>query len=94
MYNAYNRSPSEGGDPSLPTGWSGLGQALFDAENPIEVKARLDKPFLQAELEWETSGFISNAVVSNALVPFKGEWMLYHGAADRRIGMARCPLTM
>ena len=92
FYNAYNCSPEEGGDPSLPTGWSSLGQALMDRDDPTRVLERLDKPFLQADLDWEFNGFIEVGFVSNALVPFNGEWMLYYGAADRRIGMARCLL--
>jgi len=27
-------------------------------------------------------------VVANTLVPFKGRWWLYYGAADRYIGLA------
>lgn len=89
LYNALNVSPDEGGDPSAPAGWSGLGQALLDPTDPTRLLDRLDQPFLRAELEWELSGFISSAVVSNALVFFRNEWLLYYGAADRRIGMAR-----
>ena len=30
------------------------------------------------------------ATVANGLVYFKGEWLLYYGAADRHIGLATC----
>jgi hypothetical protein len=35
-------------------------------------------------------GFVGNTTVSNELVPFRGEWMLYYGGADRVIGLATC----
>lgn len=33
-------------------------------------------------------GFTDGATVANTLVPFKGQWLLYYGAADRHIGLA------
>ena len=83
MYNALNRA-----DRNYPRGWSCLGQALMDKSDPTRLIDRLDKPFLHAEFEWELKGFCSPALVSNALVFFKGQWLLYYGAADRRIGLA------
>jgi len=65
-----------------------LGHALFAADRPERLLARLDCPFLQVEFEWERHGLTSPALVSNALVFFKGEWLLYYGAADRRIALA------
>jgi len=83
MYNALNRD-----DRNYPRGWCGLGQALMDRSDPTRLLDRLDKPFLHAEYEWELKGFCSPALVSNALVFFKGQWLLYYGGADRRIGLA------
>jgi len=88
MYNGYNISPDKGGDPSFLEGWSGLGQVLLDTKNPVRMLKRMDKPFVHVVYDWEMSGFISNANVANGLVYFKGEWLLYYGAADRRIGLA------
>jgi predicted GH43/DUF377 family glycosyl hydrolase len=48
----------------------------------------LDRPFLKAEHPWELQGFTPPAVVANGMVYFRGEWLLYYGAADRRIGLA------
>ena len=83
MYNALNRD-----DRKYPRGWCGLGQALMDRTDPTRLLDRLDKPFLHAQFDWELKGFCSPALVSNGLVFFKGQWLLYYGAADRRIGLA------
>jgi len=48
------------------------------------------RPFLHAKYDWEMHGFTSPAVVANGLVHFRREWLLYYGAADRRIGLAVC----
>jgi len=93
LYNAYNaedRGREQGGDTSFPAGWIGLGQALLTADRPASLIERLDRPFLRAEFDWELHGFASPALVANGLVYFRGEWLLYYGAADRRIGLAVC----
>jgi predicted GH43/DUF377 family glycosyl hydrolase len=89
MYNGANLPHNKGGDPTLPgSAWPGLGQALFDVNDPTRSIARLDNPFIHAEYDWELKGFTNAAVVANGLVYFKGEWLLYYGAADRRIALA------
>jgi beta-1,2-mannosidase len=88
MYNAMNQRPDLGGDPSMPVGWSSLGQALLDPEQPTRLIDRLDRPFLQVDLEWERVGFYPNTLVANGLVRCHEEWLLYYGGADRRIGLA------
>ena len=70
-------------------GWT-LGQALVDGRDLTTILKCPDKPFLYPELEWEKRGFAEPAVVANTLVPFKGQWLLYYGAADRHIGLATC----
>jgi predicted GH43/DUF377 family glycosyl hydrolase len=90
FFNGENRKPEDGGDRAHPAGWFGLGQALFAADDPTRLLARQDQPFLHAEYDWELHGFTPPAVVANGLVCFRGEWLLYYGAADRRIGLAVC----
>jgi len=68
-------------------GWT-LGQALIDRKDLTTVLKYPNKPFLYPELEWEKKGFTEPATVANTLVPFKGRWLLYYGAADRYIGLA------
>ena len=93
FYNALNQPAAEGGDKSLVAGWSGLGQALFAADKPERLTQRRESPFIRAEFPWELSGFTPPAVVANGMVFFHGEWLLYYGAADRRIGLAVCKPT-
>ena len=87
FYNALN-----GGDPTLPAGAWSLGQALLDGRDLTQVLQRLDRPVLRPERDWEVHGFTPAAVVANALVPFRGQWLLYYGGGDRHIGLATCRL--
>jgi predicted GH43/DUF377 family glycosyl hydrolase len=93
MYNGENRKHEQGGDRAYPAGWAGLGQALLAANQPVRLLDRLDRPFVHAEFDWELRGFTPPAVVANGMVWFRGEWLLYYGAADRRIGLAVCRQT-
>ncbi len=65
-----------------------LRQGLFDRHDLTRVLREQKEPFLYPEYDWEKRGFIRNATVSNGMVYFEGKWMLYYGAADRRIGLA------
>ena len=38
------------------------------------------------------SRFKQAAITTGALVPFKGRWFLYDGAADPCTGVATCPI--
>lgn len=87
LYNAGN-SPTEG-DPKLPAHGYSAGQALFDAANPIRLLARSDQPFLQPTEAWERTGqYAAGTTFVEGLVPFRGRWFLYYGAADSRVGVA------
>jgi predicted GH43/DUF377 family glycosyl hydrolase len=65
-----------------------LGQALIDRNDLTTVLKDPNKPFFSPELDWEKRGFVPNTTVANTLVPLKGRWLLYYGAADRCIGLA------
>ncbi|MBM4089140.1 MAG: hypothetical protein FJ276_06895 [Planctomycetes bacterium] len=83
MYNGCNA-----GDPAYPGRSWLLGQALLDGSDGKTVLHESDRPFLYSELDWELKGFTDAATVANTLVPFRGQWLLYYGAADRHIGLA------
>jgi predicted GH43/DUF377 family glycosyl hydrolase len=78
MFNASGRDKAA---------WS-LGQAVIDGKDLLTIRREAKKAFLLPEFDWEKKGLTADTVVSNALVPFKGKWMLYYGGADRHIGVA------
>jgi len=79
------------GDVSIPGGAWTLGQALIDPKDRLTVLKHGGRPFIFPEREWEKKGFCpAPATVANGLVCFKGEWLLYYGAADRVIALAVC----
>jgi len=82
---------TQGGHHSLGA-WT-LRQALIDHNDLKTVLKEQKEPFLYPEYEWEKRGFTGNTTVANGLVPFKGQWFLYYGAADRVIGLATCAKT-
>ena len=79
---------TQGGHNSLGA-WV-LRQALIDRDDLRTVLKEQKEPFLYPELDWEKKGFTDFTTVANTLVPFKGQWLLYYGAADRYIGLATC----
>ena len=78
----------QGGHPTLGA-WT-LRQALIDRNDLTSVLKYQSQPFLYPEMEWEMKGFVGRTTVANGLVYFKGQWLLYYGAADRVIGVATC----
>ncbi|MBS3774430.1 MAG: hypothetical protein KGY70_04540 [Bacteroidales bacterium] len=86
MYNAGNSAVN--GDPSVPDSTYTGGQALYSVKNPAKLKARIDKPFIQPEEEFEKSGqYPSGTTFIEGLVPFKDKWFIYYGTADSNVGV-------
>lgn len=75
------------GGPSSLGGWV-LWQAFIDRGQMTKVLKAQKEPFLWPEYDWEIKGMTGYTTVANALVPFKGKWWLYYGAADTVIGLA------
>jgi predicted GH43/DUF377 family glycosyl hydrolase len=86
LYNSANRQAI--GDPALPEMAYSAGQALFDARDPGALIARTTAPFLSVRTEHETVGQVGNVCFVEGLVRFKGQWLLYYGMGDSRIGVA------
>lgn len=87
LYNAGNLGLH--GDPTLPPRIYTGGQALFDATNPIRLLDRTDTPFIRPTEDYEKTGqYIEGTTFVEALIPFKGQWFLYYGTADSRVGVA------
>jgi beta-1,2-mannosidase len=87
LYNAGNSGAH--GDPTLPQRVYTGGQALFDARNPVRLLARSDEPFIRPTEPYERTGqYAEGTTFVEALVPFRGRWLLYYGTADSRVGVA------
>jgi beta-1,2-mannosidase len=87
LYNAGNLGTH--GDPSMPARIYTGGQALFDATNPIKLLDRTDAPFIRPTEDYEKTGqYVEGTTFVEALIPFRGQWFLYYGTADSRVGVA------
>ncbi|MDZ7632207.1 MAG: glycoside hydrolase family 130 protein [Gemmatimonadaceae bacterium] len=87
LYNAGNLGSH--GDPSMPARIYTGGQALFDATNPIKLLDRSDTPFIRPTEDYEKTGqYVEGTTFVEGLVPFRGQWFLYYGTADSRVGVA------
>jgi predicted GH43/DUF377 family glycosyl hydrolase len=95
IYNAKNAEADKTGsvkvpgDPRLTPGTYTVGEALFDADNPVKLLARTDEPVFGPKLAWESSGqYKAGTTFAEGLVWFNGRWLLYYGAADSFVGGA------
>ena len=88
VYNGANHW--EGGDRSSPPLAYQPGQVLLDPLDPTAVLARSTEPFLRVGAA-DAEGQVGNVCFAQGLVLFRGEWRLYLGLADSRIGCAVAP---
>ena len=87
MYNGKNLQGPDG-DQDYTANTYSAGQALFDKDNPMQLKDRLDDPFLVPTASFEKSGqYPAGTVFIEGLVYFKDKWYLYYGGADSRVGV-------
>jgi predicted GH43/DUF377 family glycosyl hydrolase len=87
LYNGKNDDVN--GDPSLSPGAYAVGQALFDANDPTKLLARLDEPFFKPEMPYEKTGqYAAGTTFCEGLIWFHGKWLLYYGCADSFVGVA------
>lgn len=87
LYNGKNALKN--GAPGIGPGAYSAGQALFSAEHPSHLLARLDHPYLEPKLPFEKTGqYVQGTVFTEGLVYFKHNWFLYYGAADTDVGVA------
>lgn len=71
-----------------------LGCALLDREHPEVVLWRCDEPILEPEEEFEKEGITPNVVFSCGAVILEDELVLYYGAADKYVCVARGKLPL
>ena len=87
LYNAGNLGTH--GDSTMPARIYTGGQALFDARNPVKLLDRTDAPFIRPTEPYEKTGqYVEGTTFTEALIPFRGQWFLYYGTADSRVGVA------
>ena len=85
IYNGANHH--SGGAVDAPPFAYQPGQLLFDAHDPTAAIGRLADPFLRID-PVEAQGQVGNVVFAQGLVAFRGQWLLYLGLADSRVGVA------
>jgi beta-1,2-mannosidase len=87
LYNGQN--DPKNGDPTLDPGAYAVGQALFNAQDPTKMVARLDGPFFKPEMPYEKTGqYVAGTTFCEGLIWFGGKWLLYYGCADSFVGVA------
>jgi predicted GH43/DUF377 family glycosyl hydrolase len=87
IYNGKN--DGKNGSPDLQSDTYAAGQALFAADDPSKLLARLDTPFFKPELPFERSGqYATGTTFVEGLVFFHRQWFLYYGCADSLVGAA------
>ena len=88
LYNG--RNAAKDGDPVRQPLEYAAGRVLLDPADPTRVIERADAPFFTPELTWERTGqYAQGTTFIEGLVRFRGEWLLYYGAADSVVGVAR-----
>jgi predicted GH43/DUF377 family glycosyl hydrolase len=90
IYNGVNH-PTHG-HPSLPAHAYHPGLLRLDRAEPSAVVTRADAHFLGIDAA-EADGQIRNVCFAEGLVAFQGQWRLYLGLADSRIGVATTPIN-
>ncbi len=87
FYNGKNAAT--GGDLSIGPGAYSAGQALFSAQDPSQLMARTNHPYLKPELPFEKSGqYAAGTVFTEGLVLLNRKWWMYYGTADSFVGVA------
>ena len=89
IYNGANHFID--GDPAVPPFAYQPSQMLFDPRDPTALIARCSEPFLRIA-QGEAEGQVGNVLFAQGLVAFQGQWRLYLGLADSRLGVATAPL--
>lgn len=81
------------GDPAIRPGAYSAGEALFSSSDPGKLLGRTDRPLLTPVWPYERNGqYAAGTTFAEGLVAYQGQWLLYYGAADSVIGVARAEL--
>lgn len=89
IYNGQNKRHNEGGSLEYAERAYCAGQFLFDANDPLKVIDRLDKPFFYPEADFEKSGqYVDGTVFTEGLVHYNNKFYMYYGCADSEVAVA------
>ena len=64
------------------------GAMILSADDPSMVLARTNEPLLSAQVEAEKAGIVPNVVFPTAIEEIDGNYFVFYGMADSRIGVA------
>ena len=97
LYNGKNSTGTDdetlASDPKIAPGAYSVGEALFSASDPAKLLDRTAKPVLTPTMPYERSGqYAAGTTFAEGLVAFQGQMLLYYGAADSFVGVARADL--
>jgi predicted GH43/DUF377 family glycosyl hydrolase len=70
-----------------------LAALLLDLDQPWKVIARSQRPILEPQADYETTGFFANVVFSCGALCEDGLVRIYYGAADTCMALAEIPLA-
>lgn len=70
-----------------------LGAVLLDLKNPSKVIARLNRPILEPEADYEKEGLRPGTVFACGAVVIKGRLFVYYGASDHVVAVASVSLN-
>jgi predicted GH43/DUF377 family glycosyl hydrolase len=68
-----------------------LGVVLLDLKDPTKVLYRSQEPVLEPRETYEVNGQTPNVVFSCGVVEREGFFLVYYGAADKVIALAKIP---
>ncbi len=72
-----------------------LSLLLLDLNDPSKVIAKSKDPVMIPETEYERKGFVNNVIFSDGMIVREnGDFLLYYGACDEKICLARSSITL
>jgi predicted GH43/DUF377 family glycosyl hydrolase len=81
------------GDPKIRPGAYSVGEALFSSSDPAKLLDRTQHPILTPVWPYERNGqYTAGTTFAEGLVAYQGQWLLYYGAADSVVGVARAEM--
>lgn len=89
VYNGANHPVH--GDDALPAFAYQPAIMRFDRKDPLALMQRPSGPLISVQAD-EAAGQVGNVVFAEGLVAFEGQWRLYVGLADSRLGVSTAPL--